>query len=44
MVESNALFDVYTSHGEIELAESPFGEEPYLKICEIPFAPMSPRI
>ncbi|EIO3984836.1 DUF922 domain-containing protein [Vibrio vulnificus] len=44
LVESNALFDVYTSHGEIELAESPFGEEPYLKICEIPFAPMSPRI
>lgn len=43
LVESNALFDVYTSHGEIELEESPFGEEPYLKICEIPFAPMSPR-
>jgi predicted secreted Zn-dependent protease len=44
LVESNALFDVYTSHGEIELAESPFGERPYLKVCEIPFAPMSPRI
>ncbi len=44
LVEINALFDVYTSHGEIELAESPFGEEPYLKVCEIPFAPMSPRI
>ncbi|MEZ8245174.1 hypothetical protein BCT10_08160 [Vibrio splendidus] len=44
LVKSNALFDVYTSHGEIELAESPFGEKPYLKICEIPFAPMSPRI
>ncbi|MFA0612072.1 DUF922 domain-containing protein [Vibrio sp. 10N.222.49.B4] len=44
LVKSNALFDVYTSHGEIELPESPFGEKPYLKICEIPFAPMSPRL
>ena len=44
LVKNNALFDVYTSHGEIELPESPFGEKPYLKICEIPFAPMSPRI
>ncbi len=42
--ESNELFDVYTSHGEIELAESPFGEESYLEICEIPYEPISPRI
>jgi hypothetical protein len=40
----NELFDVYTSHGEIELAESPFGEESYLKVCEIPYEPISPHI
>ncbi len=38
------LFDVYTSHGEIELAVSPFGEERYLKLCEIPYEPISPHI
>ncbi|MCZ4374280.1 DUF922 domain-containing protein [Vibrio diazotrophicus] len=42
--ENNELFDVYTSHGEIELTESLFGEEGYLNICEIPFDPISPRI
>ena len=42
--ENNELFDVYTSHGEIELTESLFGEESYLNICEIPFDPISPRI
>lgn len=42
--ESNALFDVYTSHGEIELGESPFGEERYLDVCKIPFSPIQPRI
>ncbi len=42
--ENNELFDVYTSHGEIELAESPFGEESYLKICEIPYEPILQRL
>ncbi|EGQ8961617.1 DUF922 domain-containing protein [Vibrio parahaemolyticus] len=42
--ENHDLFDVYTSHGEIELGESPFGEERYLKVCEIPYEPISPRI
>lgn len=41
--EDNERFDVYTSHGEIELAESPFGEESYLKVCEIPYEPISPH-
>lgn len=38
------LFDVYTSHCEIELTESPFREESYLKVCEIPYEPISPHI
>lgn len=38
------LFDVYTSHCEIELTESPFCEESYLKVCEIPYEPISPHI
>ncbi|HDZ9223226.1 TPA: DUF922 domain-containing protein [Vibrio cholerae] len=42
--ENNALFDVYTSHGKIELAESPFGEENYLDMCKIPIEPIPPRI
>ncbi|ASO31010.1 hypothetical protein CG015_17595 [Vibrio anguillarum] len=44
LVENNALLDIYTSHGEIELEKSPFSEERYLKICEIPFPPIPPRI
>ncbi|MDV5168627.1 DUF922 domain-containing protein [Photobacterium rosenbergii] len=38
--EDNELFDTYTNHGEIELAVSPFGEEPFYPVCKIPFSGM----
>lgn len=33
--KSQEAFDMYTNHGEIELANSPFGEEKYLAYCKI---------
>ncbi|MDN2480579.1 DUF922 domain-containing protein [Vibrio agarivorans] len=40
LITNNEKFDIYTAHGEIELANSPFGEEGYLKYCDIPFDPI----
>ncbi|UIP28079.1 DUF922 domain-containing protein [Photobacterium sp. TLY01] len=35
ITEMNRNFDVYTNHGEIELAVSPFGEDDFLPYCKI---------
>ncbi|MDO6706359.1 DUF922 domain-containing protein [Photobacterium sp. 1_MG-2023] len=35
ITEMNRNFDVYTNHGEIELAVSPFGEDDFLPHCKI---------
>ena len=44
LLKDNELFDAYTFHGGIELVTSPFGEESYLELCEIPFSAVSTRI
>ena len=41
--QNNELFDAYTSHGDIELPDHPFGEGSYLTFCDIPYEPIFSR-